>query len=60
MSNHELFNTVRLQLLDNGFERAKKHGGGHFKFRKGALTITVPHKLHDRGMARTILKQAGI
>ena len=62
MSNHELFNSVRRALLSNGFEQVKKKGaGGHYYFRKEGLKITLSHGMHDRGMARKILKnQAGI
>ena len=48
------------RLKDEGFELISIKGS-HHKFRKGALTVIVPHPKKDlpAGTAREIAKQAG-
>jgi predicted RNA binding protein YcfA (HicA-like mRNA interferase family) len=48
------------RLLDEGFELIAV-SGSHHKFRKGELTVIVPHPKKDlpTGTARAIAKQAG-
>ena len=48
------------RLRSEGFELVKVTGS-HHKFRKGTLTVIVPHPKKDlpRGTARAIHKQAG-
>jgi len=48
------------RLQDEGFELIAVRGS-HHKFRKGGLSITVPHPKKDlpTGTARAIAKQAG-
>lgn len=48
------------RLKDEGFELISIKGS-HHKFRKGALTVIVPHPKKDLpiGTAREIAKQAG-
>lgn len=48
------------RLLDEGFELVGQKGS-HHKFRKGTLTVIVPHPRKDLplGTARSIAKQAG-
>ncbi len=48
------------RLKDEGFELISVKGS-HHKFRKGALTVIVPHPKKDlpTGTAREIAKQAG-
>ena len=48
------------RLLQEGFERISV-SGSHHKFRKGELTVIVPHPRKDlpTGTARAIAKQAG-
>ena len=48
------------RLTAEGF-RLVKIRGSHHKFRKGAVTIVVPHPKKDlpHGTARAIAKQAG-
>jgi predicted RNA binding protein YcfA (HicA-like mRNA interferase family) len=48
------------RLKDEGFELISIKGS-HHKFRKGALTVIVPHPKKDlpTGTAREIAKQAG-
>lgn len=48
------------RLKEDGFELISVKGS-HHKFRKGALTIIVPHPKKDlpTGTAREIAKQAG-
>lgn len=48
------------RLKEDGFELISVKGS-HHKFRKGALTIIVPHPKKDLpiGTAREIAKQAG-
>jgi predicted RNA binding protein YcfA (HicA-like mRNA interferase family) len=48
------------RLLDDGFELVRVAGSQH-KFRKGSVTIVVPHPKKDlpAGTARAIAKQAG-
>jgi predicted RNA binding protein YcfA (HicA-like mRNA interferase family) len=48
------------RLLDEGFELISI-SGSHHKFRKGVLTVIVPHPKKDlpAGTARAIAKQAG-
>jgi predicted RNA binding protein YcfA (HicA-like mRNA interferase family) len=48
------------RLKDEGFELISI-AGSHHKFRKGAITVIVPHPKKDlpTGTARAIAKQAG-
>lgn len=48
------------KLTDDGFELVKIVGS-HHKFRKGSLTVTVPHPKKDlpKGTVRSIYRQAG-
>lgn len=48
------------RLLEEGFEQISVKGS-HHKFRKGTLTIIVPHPKKDLplGTARSIAKAAG-
>jgi predicted RNA binding protein YcfA (HicA-like mRNA interferase family) len=48
------------RLLEDGFELISI-SGSHHKFRKGAITVIVPHPKKDLpiGTARAIAKQAG-
>ncbi|MGE0240575.1 MAG: type II toxin-antitoxin system HicA family toxin [Parvibaculaceae bacterium] len=48
------------RLKDEGFELVSIKGS-HHKYRKGALTVIVPHPKKDlpTGTAREIAKQAG-
>ncbi|WIA56529.1 type II toxin-antitoxin system HicA family toxin [Sphingobium sp. WTD-1] len=48
------------RLLEEGFEQISVRGS-HHKFRKGAVTIIVPHPKKDLpiGTARSIAKAAG-
>ncbi len=48
------------RLKDNGFELVSV-SGWHHKFRKGSITVIVPHPKKDlpTGTARAIAKQAG-
>jgi predicted RNA binding protein YcfA (HicA-like mRNA interferase family) len=48
------------RLLKDGFELINV-SGSHHKFRKGAITVIVPHPKKDlpSGTARAIAKQAG-
>jgi predicted RNA binding protein YcfA (HicA-like mRNA interferase family) len=48
------------RLLDDGFDLIGI-SGSHHKFRKGAVTVVVPHPKKDlpTGTARAIAKQAG-
>jgi predicted RNA binding protein YcfA (HicA-like mRNA interferase family) len=48
------------RLLQEGYERIST-SGSHHKFRKGALTVIVPHPKKDlpTGTARAIAIQAG-
>jgi predicted RNA binding protein YcfA (HicA-like mRNA interferase family) len=48
------------RLLDEGFELVSI-AGSHHKFRKGTLTVIVPHPKKDLpiGTVRAIAKQAG-
>lgn len=48
------------RLLDDGFEFVSQKGS-HHKFRKGGITIIVPHPKKDLpiGTARQIAKTAG-
>ncbi|MGY6707887.1 MAG: type II toxin-antitoxin system HicA family toxin [Rhizobiaceae bacterium] len=48
------------RLLQEGFERISI-SGSHHKFRKGGLTVIVPHPRKDlpMGTARAIARQAG-
>jgi predicted RNA binding protein YcfA (HicA-like mRNA interferase family) len=48
------------RLLDEGFELVSV-SGSHHKFRKGAVTVIVPHPKKDlpTGTAKAISKQAG-
>lgn len=48
------------KLKKDGFELVSTRGS-HHKFRKGAITIVVPHPKKDlpTGTARAIAKQAG-
>jgi predicted RNA binding protein YcfA (HicA-like mRNA interferase family) len=48
------------RLKDEGFELISI-AGSHHKFRKGTITIIVPHPKKDlpKGTARAIAKQAG-
>jgi predicted RNA binding protein YcfA (HicA-like mRNA interferase family) len=58
MGKSDLRETAIQILKDNGFEPVKANRGtGHLKFKKDGLTVTLPHQLHDRGMAMRILKQ---
>jgi predicted RNA binding protein YcfA (HicA-like mRNA interferase family) len=48
-------------LESHGFERVPRKASGHLSYQKAAHRVTVPHKLHDRGMALKILRhQAGL
>ena len=53
-------NRIVRRLLDEGFALVTIVGS-HHKFRKGALTVIVPHSKKDLplGTARAIAKQAG-
>jgi predicted RNA binding protein YcfA (HicA-like mRNA interferase family) len=48
------------RLLDEGFELVSV-SGSHHKFRKGKITVIVPHPKKDlpNGTAKAIAKQAG-
>ena len=48
------------RLIDEGYELVGTRGS-HHKFRKGAVTIIVPHPERDlpTGTARSIAKMAG-
>lgn len=48
------------RLLSEGFERVGVQGS-HHKFRKGSITVIVPHPKKDLpiGTARSIAKMAG-
>lgn len=48
------------RLLSEGFELVKSQGS-HHKFRKGAITVIVPHPKKDLpiGTARSIARMAG-
>lgn len=48
------------RLIDDGFELVSTRGS-HHKFRKGAVTIIVPHPKRDLpvGTARSIARLAG-
>jgi predicted RNA binding protein YcfA (HicA-like mRNA interferase family) len=48
------------RLLEDGFEEVSVRGS-HHKFRKGTVTLIVPHPEKDLplGTARAIAKQAG-
>jgi predicted RNA binding protein YcfA (HicA-like mRNA interferase family) len=48
------------RLLEDGFEEVSVRGS-HHKFRKGKVTLIVPHPEKDLplGTARAIAKQAG-
>ncbi len=61
MSSHDLYNKVVEALRQNGFELVRNKGG-HYIYGKEEprRRVPVPHQLHDRGMARRILKQAAI
>jgi hypothetical protein len=57
----DLFRAVSKELISHGYERISCKKKRHpFQFVKDSRKIVVPINLHDKGMARTILKQAGI
>ena len=50
-----------IELLEiNGYARVPCKASGHLKYQRAAHKVTLPHKLHDRGLALKILKQAGL
>jgi predicted RNA binding protein YcfA (HicA-like mRNA interferase family) len=59
MPGHDLFRRVSAILKDNGYEPVRSHGG-HFFFQKDGKGVNVSHGMHDKNLAKKILKQAQV